>query len=127
MLEQHWNDTWNHLEEFWLLLDNSNVVRQANPYTREWFLMHSGRDVIGFCYDINPTSAHLENKDGWEIYLSKSRFTGRTIEYRLKPVEGGWIVTVFDEDGRLDQKLLQRRLEEAQANSSSQVMLAKRA
>jgi len=127
MLEQYWDATWNHLEEFWLLVDNNKVVRRANSYTREWFLMQTGVELVGFGYDINPTSTHLEDRDGWEIYLSTSRFTNRAIEYRLKPVEGGWIVTVLNEAMHLDQALLQRRLEEAQANTSNHTILTKRA
>lgn len=124
MLLDNWNPEWNHLKEFWVLVDTDLVIRKANPHTREWFVMQTGDELIGFRYDINPTSTFLEERNGWDIFLSTSSFTGQPIEYRIKPVEGGYIVTIKFEADYLDPARLQMRLDQARNNKIDKEMFS---
>lgn len=124
MLLDHWNPEWNHLKEFWALIDTERVIQKANSHSREWFYMHSGKELIGYKYSVNPSSVFLKTENGWDIFLGISSFTGQPVEYRLKPVEGGHIGTIKHENSNLDLPKLQMRLDEARSNKLNKVMFS---
>ena len=112
MFEELWDPEWSHKDQFWLIADNLGKVLKANSFTREWFFMQTGTELVGWTYTPNQTTEFLGVEDGWEVYTGISSYTGARIEYRQKWHSGVSVVNINFECTCLDEELLQRRLEE---------------
>lgn len=117
-----WNKDWNHLDEFWFIMHNNGTCLKANPFTREWFFMKTGLEVVGFKYTPNTTVDFVHMDGDTEVYTGLSSFTGERIEYRMVRHGEMSLINIKFEDDTMDKDLLQRRLEEARKSSPNKKM-----
>ena len=122
MIGDIWQPEWNHLEEFWIIMHDNGTCMRANPYTREWFFMKTGVELVGSEYTPNKTAEFLQMEGDTEVYTGLSSFTGARIEYRLVRHGNLSVVNIKFEQVLMDEELLQRRLEEARTAAPNKKM-----